>query len=123
MSADLHRALTERSDRMEARAAACLSASLGAKEVWTKHLGVAPRGSMEGAWRQFGRTVAAYRDRYAIISASALDPPPQSTAHHLDWTRAREALEGAQRLVERNSVFDGPGKRTRSGLSTSGIRI
>lgn len=123
MRADLHRALSERSELMEARAAECLAASLLAREAWTKHLGAAPLESVDGAWRQFGRTVAAYRDRYGVDGTSALGPPPQSTAQHLDWMRARAALEGAQRLAERNPMFGGPGQPARSGLLRSGIQF
>ncbi|POH66069.1 MobF family relaxase [Cryobacterium zongtaii] len=123
MRADLHRALTERSDLMEARAAACLAASLVATEAWTKHLGAAPRESEDGAWRQFGRTVAAYRDRYEIVSASALGPPPQSTAQQLDRDRAHAALRRAQRLADRLPASDAPHQRVSLGLPTSGIQF
>ncbi|WP_327017483.1 MobF family relaxase [Cryobacterium sp. MP_3.1] len=123
MRADLHRALTERSDLMEARAAACLAASLVAKEAWTKHLGAAPPASLDGTWHRLARTVAAYRDRYEIVSVSALGPSPQSTAQQLDRARADAALRGAQRLADRHPPSDAPDQRARLGLPTSGIQF
>jgi conjugative relaxase-like TrwC/TraI family protein len=121
---DMRRALDERSELIEARATARLEASLIAGEKWTKALGVAPPGeSANAAWRQHGRTVAAYRDRYGIIGANALGPAPQSTAQKLAASRARSALEAAHRIGEDRRTFGAASQHSRSGLPTGGIQF
>ena len=42
------------------------------------------------------RTIAAYRDRYAIAEATPLGPAPEDAAQKIDTARARTALERAQ---------------------------
>jgi conjugative relaxase-like TrwC/TraI family protein len=122
MSTEMHRALDERRDLIEKRASACLDAALQAGEPWTKALGVAPRGSEQTAWRQFGRTVAAYRDRFGIVGDSALGPAPQTTAQKRDAVRARAALEAAHRLTEERA-FGPTIQRLATGLSSAGLQF
>ncbi|TFB82465.1 conjugal transfer protein [Cryobacterium levicorallinum] len=100
MDTTMHQALVERAALIESRAAAVLDQALLAGEPWTRALGPAPCGSASVAWRQSGCTVAAYRDRYAIIDAKPLGAIPQSTAQKLDAARAHAALVAAQRLAE-----------------------
>jgi conjugative relaxase-like TrwC/TraI family protein len=121
MQVDMHRALSERRDLIEKRADACLDAALQAGETWTKALGAVPRGSVTAAWRQYGRTVAAYRDRFGIVGDSALGPVPQTTAQKRDAARARAALEAAHRLTEERA-FDPGNQRLATALSSPGLQ-
>jgi conjugative relaxase-like TrwC/TraI family protein len=117
MHAHLRRALLERSDLIEARASAALSAALHAGEAWTRALGPVPRGSAFATWRQYACTVVAYRDRYGIIGASTLGPVPQSVAQRLDGTRARAALTSARRLAEQVDTQGGLRPSVTAGAS------
>ncbi|TFD49566.1 hypothetical protein E3T55_10795 [Cryobacterium frigoriphilum] len=108
MDPAMHQALAERSNLIESRAAAVLDAALLAGEPWTRALGAAPHGSAAAAWRHSGCTVAAYRDRYAIVGISPLGAVPGSTAQKLDAARARAALEAAQRLAASRNEFSAP---------------
>lgn len=123
MRADLRRALLERSDLIEARASAALNAALLAGEAWTRALGPVPRGSAFATWRQYGCTVAAYRDRYGIIAASTLGPVPQSVAQQRDCTRARAALKSARRLAEQFAAQGGLRPSAKVGLPHAGIQF
>ena len=93
MTAEMRKALTERSDLIEARASTVLNEALLAGDLWTRELGAVPHRSVTSSWRQYARTVAAYRDRYAIVGASALGPAPQTVAQQRDAARARAALD------------------------------
>lgn len=106
LDADMRRALVERSDLIESRASSVLDEALLSREIWTRALGVTPRGSAYAVWRQHACTVAAYRDRYGIVGARPLGAAPESTAQKLDAARARSALEAAQRLAEEALTFD-----------------
>jgi hypothetical protein len=92
MEPDMRRALDERSDMMEARANAILDAALLVRAPWTRVLGSAPGGSAAAAWRHCACTIAAYRDRYGVVSARALGPPPRSIAQERDTACAQAAL-------------------------------
>ncbi|MET0714338.1 MAG: MobF family relaxase [Mycetocola sp.] len=116
------RALDERSDMMEARANAVLEAALLARAPWTRTLGSPPHGSAAAEWRRGACTVAAYRDRYAVVSARALGLPPRSMAQELDAARARAALRAAQQLAA-NNPYEESNSVVRSGLPTVGIRF
>ncbi|TFC95905.1 hypothetical protein E3T28_12970 [Cryobacterium sinapicolor] len=106
MTLEMRQALDERSDLIEARARAVLEEALLAGEIWTRELGAAPPPrSGETAWRQHACTVAAYRDRYAIVGASALGPPPQTVTHQRDTARGRAALNSANRLAAGRGAF------------------
>ena len=100
MEAEMRQALVERSRLLERRANAVLAEALVSGERWTRALGNQPRGSAAAAWRRHACTVAAYRDRYGIVSGTALGPAPVSTAQRLDAGRAHAALEAAQRLAK-----------------------
>ena len=118
----MQQALVERADLLESRAAAVLDQALLAGEPWTRALGPAPRGSAAATWHQSGCTVAAYRDRYAIIDAKPLGAVPESTAQKLDASRAHAALVEAQRLADGHAL-DGHGPTVITGLPPAGIRI
>lgn len=111
MTAEMRQSLDERSDLIEARASAVLNEALRAGDPWTQELGAFPRPSTR--WRQHACTVAAYRDRYAVVGASALGPAPQATVQRRDAARARVALKAAKWLAEGNDDFESQ----RPGLS------
>jgi hypothetical protein len=123
MEPDMRRALDERSEMMEARVRAVLDAALLAKAPWTRVLGSTPRGSAAATWRHCAYTVAAYRDRYGVVSARALGPPPRSIAQELDAARARAALRAAQQLVEKDHPFKASQNVVQSGPRSVGIRF
>lgn len=123
MEPDMRRALDERSDMMEARARAVLDAALLAGAPWAQALGSTPQGSASIAWRKCARTVAAYRDRYGVVGARALGPPPRSMAQESDAARARAALRAAQRLAERDPPFEASGTVIESGRRSVGIQF
>jgi hypothetical protein len=124
MEPDMRRALDERSAMMKARARAVLDAALLARAPWTRALGSTPRGSAAAEWRHSACTVAAYRDRYGVVSARALGPPPRSMAQELDATRARAALRKAQQLADKDQTHRAPGTAFQSDFrpSASGSR-
>jgi len=119
MTAEMRRALDERSDLVEARASAVLDEALIAGDTWTRELGAVPRRSVATAWRQHACAVAAYRDRYAIVGASALGPAPQAVAQRRDAARARAALLAAKRLAEGADAF----ATQRPGIAAGPVRI
>jgi conjugative relaxase-like TrwC/TraI family protein len=121
MEADMGHALIERSRLLEERASAQLDAALLAGDSWTQALGDAPRGSAAVAWRRHASTIAAYRDRYGIVSPTALGPAPVSTAQRLDAGRAQAALDAAQRLASNGRINAAPEMTAAPGLP-SGIR-
>jgi len=82
--------------------------ALLAGEPWTRALGTAPRRAESAVWRQPACTVAAYRDRYGIVGARPLGTTPDSTAQKLDASRARVALEAAERLAAQSSGSERP---------------
>jgi conjugative relaxase-like TrwC/TraI family protein len=120
---DMRRALDERIAMMEARANAVLDAALLTSAPWTRALGSTPRGPAAAAWRHCACTVAAYRDRYGVVSARALGLPPSSIAQELDAARARAALGAAQQLAEKEHPFDASPIVVQSGHRSVGIRF
>ncbi|TFB66947.1 conjugal transfer protein [Cryobacterium sp. Hz7] len=105
MIAEMRQALDERGDLIESRALAVLDSALSAGDQWTRELGTVTRSTATTAWRQHACTVAAYRDRYAIVGASALGSVPQTVAQRRDAFRARTALEAAKRLADGRDSF------------------
>jgi hypothetical protein len=123
MEPDMRRALEERSDMMAARASAVLDAALLVRAPWTRMLGSIPQASTAAEWRDCACTVAAYRDRYGVVSARALGPPPRSEAQERDAARARVALRKAQQLAEKNHRFEASQSVVQSGRRSIGIRF
>ncbi|MFU8947900.1 MobF family relaxase [Mycetocola zhadangensis] len=119
----MRRALDERSAMMETRASAVLDAALLVRAPWTRALGATPRGSAAAEWRHCACTVAAYRDRYGVVSATALGPPPRSTAQERDAALARAALRAAQQLAEHDQTHEALGTTVQPGLRPIGIRF
>ncbi|GAB3129192.1 MobF family relaxase [Glaciibacter psychrotolerans] len=105
MTAEMRQALDERSDLIEARASAVLDEALNAGDTWTRELGALRHRRVTTGWKQHARTVAAYRDRYAIVGANALGPAPQTMAQRRDAARARAALGAAKRFADERDAF------------------
>lgn len=122
MDADMHRALVEREQLIEARASTLLDAALQSKETWATALGAPPRGPAAAVWRSRACTVAAYRDRYGIISSRPLGSTPRSDSQVLDAARAVAALNEARSISRAQSVVE-QFTRARSGLSPVGIQL
>lgn len=108
MDDDMRRALEDRRDLMEARAAAVLEVALSSSAPWVAALSSnlaedhrAPR------WRRAASIVAAYRDRYGISDRSPLGAMPAGRNQRVDRARAESAwassqssqLNGSQRMV------------------------
>ncbi|TFD16624.1 conjugal transfer protein [Cryobacterium sp. TMT1-21] len=123
MTAEMRQALEERSDLIEARASVVLDEALLAGETWTRELGAVPSRSVSTAWTQHACTVAAYRDRYAIVGTSALGPAPQTVAQRSDAARARAALEAVKRLAEGTDAFATQRPGHRMGPSPVRVRM
>lgn len=118
MDAAMRRALRERAELIESRARAVLDRSLVAGEGWTRALGQPPRAdaAAAAAWRRHARTVAAYRDRYGIVSARALGPAPGTTSQKLDAARAHAALVASRQLSDQYAAPAG-----RRPIVTAGV--
>jgi conjugative relaxase-like TrwC/TraI family protein len=123
MASDMRQALDERSGLIEARVSVVLDEALRVGAAWTEALGVIPHPTMAIAWRRHARTVAAYRDRYAIVGASPLGPGPSAVAQLRDATRARAALEAARRPAKGIDAFSAQGRIVRVGASPSRLQI
>jgi hypothetical protein len=99
MTANMRRAIAERRDLIEVRASARLDQALNDSESLTAELGVPPKDERAvTTWRRLTRTVAAYRDRYAITAPAPLGAPAESEAQKIDAARARVALGRARGL-------------------------
>jgi len=122
MEAEMRRGLVEREQLLEARASAVLDAAIQSRDAWVTALGPPPRGSAAAAWRSRACTVAAYRDRYGMISARPLGSTPESTAQAFDAARARIALDEARNIARTHSI-EKQSARTRSGPSPAGIQL
>lgn len=101
MSAEFQQALTERRHLIETRADALLDTALDEKQTWTRALGAPPKDAKAAAtWRRVARTVAAYRDRYAITDPTRLGPSAaENDAQKIDAVRAKAALNRARSLA------------------------
>ncbi|MGO4785509.1 MobF family relaxase [Cryobacterium sp. W22_MBD10_FK3] len=115
MNAEMRKALDERGDLIDARASAVLQEGLLAGAIWTRELGALPHRPVSPRWRQLACTVAAYRDRYAVVGKSALGTAPQTAAQRRDAARARASLVAAKRLAEGRDAF----AMERPGVTTS----
>ena len=123
MTVEMREALDERRYLIEARASAVLNQALTAGDAWTRQLGAGPHRSQKTGWCTHARTVAAYRDRYAVVGASALGPAPQTVAQRRDAGRARTAIEDAKRLADGTYATTTPPPGATSLPSAVPIRI
>lgn len=105
MPDDLRRALIERAELIEQRAAALAETAVADQATWTRDLGAPPDDARRRqAWMRQVRVVVAHRDRYHIDTDSPLGPTPAtSTAQDVDATRAHLALRRARHLARATS--------------------
>lgn len=89
MAEDMRQALDERRDHIEQRARSLAAAAIDAKSPWVRRLGNPPIDRRDRErWDQAITTVAAYRDRYGIESASPFGGEPDTDAQRVDRSRA-----------------------------------
>jgi hypothetical protein len=102
MTDEMARALVERQKLMEARADALAETAVARRAPWLRRLGEPPIDpQLRGQWMRDVRVVAAYRDRYAIQSRSALGSDAFTDAQRLDAARARQAARRAASMADR----------------------
>ena len=105
MSDDMRQALDERRDLIEQRADAVLDEAIADNASWAVQLDGPPAGAArQEKWHLSARTVAAYRDRYAVSASGALGAQPKTTAQLIDHARAEVALN--EILRTRNAKDD-----------------
>lgn len=100
MDEEMARGLTERQELMEARVTALAEAAVSAREPWLMRLGEPPADPHERErWLTAIRIIVAYRDRYEIISLSALGGEAETDAQKLDRARARQAVRQVEEIA------------------------
>lgn len=105
---EMHQALTERETLIEQRAGTLLTHALDEDEPWTAALGPTPEGAAASRWRECGRIVAAYRDRYQITDDTPLGPEAGSDAQKIDAARVETALKRAKQLSRQTPEHEQP---------------
>jgi len=114
MADDMQQALTERQTLITTRAEMVLNDAIVDERPWTAALGTRPGtpGPAE-QWHRAALTVAAYRDRYGVISDDALGPDGEAETHKADRARAQRALERARTIASasRGIVQETPRRR------------
>lgn len=96
---DMRRALDERRGLIVQRADAVLGKAIADGVQWIASLGEVPAAeSVRDRWMVAARTIAAYRDRYAVTTPSPLGLRPESTAQRIDHARAEGALQEVHRI-------------------------
>ncbi|WP_028655402.1 MobF family relaxase [Nocardioides sp. J54] len=100
MSAEDRQAIDERTELIEARALALATAAVDAGAPWTRRLGRPPADPNDHAsWMLAAATVAAYRDRYKVVSDLPVGGGAAHDAQRADRRRAQWAAREAQRLA------------------------
>ena len=116
---DMRQALDERRDLITQRADAVLGKAIADDAQWIASLGEAPAAeSGRGRWQLAARTIAAYRDRYAVTTPSPLGLRPEATAQRIDHARAEAALTEIRRMnaaAKGVQSHRGPSERTSEG--------
>ena len=84
-------------------------------EPWVKQLGAPPTHDRDH-WARHVRTIAAYRDRYAITSRTPLGATPDTDDQRLDRARAAVALRQVRDAADSNLRY-----RTATGHRWIGI--
>ncbi len=97
---DMRRALAERHQLIEQRAATLAEQAAADGAPWMRALGARPDDPRkQEAWARYARTVAAYRDRYGVTSDDGLGPAPDGIAQKIDQARATQAIQRARALT------------------------
>ncbi|MBM9458767.1 AAA family ATPase [Nocardioides sp. zg-536] len=99
MSAEDRRAIDERKELIESRARALVEDAVASGEAWTRR----PRRDHGEAWVDAPTTVAAYRDRYKVMSDLLVGGAAKTEAQRADRQRALSAIRiaGAAGATER----------------------
>src|SRR3546814_393161 len=116
---DMRQALDERRDLITQRADAVRDKAIVDDAQWIASLGEAPAAaSGRESWQLAARTIAAYRDRYAVTTPSPLGLRPEATAQRIDHARAETALNEIRRMnaaAKGVQSYRGPSERTSEG--------
>jgi conjugative relaxase-like TrwC/TraI family protein len=123
MTAEMRQALDERSDLIGSRASAVLDEALLGGAGWVQALGVVPRRRGAPAWRLQARTVAAYRDRYAVVGTRPLGATPETETQRRDAAQARSAIEAAKRIAEEEDAWGTPRQGRTAGPTPIRVRM
>lgn len=100
MGGDERTALRERAALTEQRADAFVAEAIESSAAWIVELGTEPADPQLAAlWRREVRTVAAYRDIYAISGTSTLGLIGGNARQRADAARARASILRAQQLA------------------------
>jgi hypothetical protein len=99
MDEEMRGALAERRELIESRATELLHRATQAGEPWLRQLGPPPPGHARTTWQRHARTVAAYRDRWAITNRIAIGPAPASETQAADAAHAQAAIGAARRVA------------------------
>ncbi|AQP52396.1 MobF family relaxase [Janibacter sp. FSL W8-0316] len=106
------RALVERRELIEQRAAALADHAVSEKHPWTTALGSRPRDRAGVAtWMRQAQIIAAYRDRYGITRDDPLGPAATPGAQRLDRVRAQAALDRARHQAAQPNEHAAMGRR------------
>jgi conjugative relaxase-like TrwC/TraI family protein len=107
---DLRRALDERAELLDRRAATLAEQALAGRADWVGRLGAAP--SDPGRRAMYLRclaTVAAYRDQWSIASPDPLGPASDRLSQHAeDRALARRAAIAARRIASLRNELSAP---------------
>jgi hypothetical protein len=96
MSAEDRQAIDQRKELIESRARAVAEDAVASGEAWVRRLAPRPAGTgPDAAWLGAVTTVAAYRDRYKIISDLPVGGSTKNDAQRADRQRVRIALREA----------------------------
>ncbi|MEZ0580278.1 AAA family ATPase [Nocardioides sp. MH1] len=99
MAADDRQAIDQRKAVIEARARALVEIAVGEDAPWIRRLGERPVDpAQRERWLLAAASVAAYRDRYKIVSGLPLVGSTANNAQHADRQRAQVALREAVAL-------------------------
>ena len=100
MSAEDRQAIDERKRLIESRALTLAEEAFAGRQAWARRFGPRPCDAGNGeAWLDAAATVAAYRDRYKIISDLPVGGRAKNDAQRADRHRALTALRAAGSAV------------------------
>ncbi|WP_456237932.1 MobF family relaxase [Microbacterium pygmaeum] len=120
MDAEMRRALEERAQLIEERAAALVDSAVVSGERWVALLGRAPVDPARArAWRHQARIVAAYRDRYGVFEDDELGVPATSPNQRMDAAAAGAARDRAIWLSRAEAPTQPQAARARTGAVRS----
>jgi conjugative relaxase-like TrwC/TraI family protein len=99
MTDENRQAIDERKHLIDARARACAEEAVENRAAWTRRLGPPPAGTLDReAWITIVTTVAAYRDRYGIVSDLPVGGRATNDAQETERRRALRSVRAAAGL-------------------------